>query len=79
LRSHDRQAHGELRVFSNFAGYVNATGSYPIITENDIVMQLETDRKDRKEAALEMAGMSHESVTKSGLTPVLVAKPNMLN
>ena len=41
---------------------------YAIITENDsadAVRKLETDRKERKAAAMEVAAISHESVTKS--------------
>ena len=55
---------------------------YAIITENDIadaVRKLETDRKQREAAAVEIAAISHETVTKAPQVPAGVAMPKLLN
>jgi integrase len=55
---------------------------YAIITENDIsdaVRKLEADRKQREAVAVEIAAISHESVTKSIPVQTRVAKAELLN
>ncbi len=55
---------------------------YAIITENDIVdavRKLEADRKQREAVAVEIAAISHESVTKSTQVQARVAKARLLN
>ena len=55
---------------------------YAIITENDIadaVRKSEADRKHREAVALEIATISHESVTKSTHAPSREANQKLLN
>ena len=55
---------------------------YAIITENDIVdavRKLEADRKRREAVAVEIAAISHDSVTKTAQVQTPIAKPNLLN
>ncbi len=55
---------------------------YAIITENDIVdavRKLEADRKQREAVAVEIAAISHESVTKSTQAQTRVANTKLLN